>query len=361
MKERRTGISLESMRASSEEQFREILFDFASKYSLYLNLDFSKDVRPHLDDKAWWEADYGQASRDGKSVGMSAKDALRCLVDIHRTYQLYRGISETVEGLKVSGKTEIIGIDAGTGTGILAIIMLSQGVDRVNAIEINKETIGVTGNFIKGLGLSDRVNLIEGDATRIDTPELRKTKADILVSENLSGGLLDEPQYDIIKHLSKYLSPEAEIIPGGAELYASVATVNWEGAPIEKNNIAARRLKECNIVSPRVKYSNVESEVGMSIPIIESNITLPTDFTGPINALLISTRFRINNLGESVYLEPDTADFLGKTFAFKLGSDVYAKGGFVKVSLKYETGRERKHLILPVDGNKIELIDTMLK
>ena len=361
MKERRTGINLESMRASSEEQFREILFDFASRYSPHLNLDFNKDVRPHLDDKAWWEADYGQASRDGKSVGMSAKDALRCLVDIHRTYQLYRGISETIEGLKASGKTEITGIDAGTGTGILAIIMLSQGVNKVNAIEINKETLDVTRNFIRGLGLLDRINLIEGDATRIDTPGLRKTKADILVSENLSGGLLDEPQYDIINHLSNYLSPDAEIIPSEAELYASVAAVNWEGVPAEKNNIAARRLKECKIVSPRVKYSNVESGVGMPIPIIESNITLPTDFTGPINALLISTRFRINNLGKFVYLEPDTADFLGKTAAFKLGGIVYAKGGLVEVSLKYEAGRERKHLNMLVDGNKIELIDTMLK
>ncbi len=99
----------------------------------------------------------------------------------------------------------------------------------------------------------------------------------------------------------------------------------------------------------------------MSNPIIEANFTLPTDFAGPVNALVISTRFKINNLGEPVYLEPDTADFLGKTFAFKLGGDVYAKDGFVQVSLKYEAGRERKHLILPVEGNKIKLIDTMLK
>ncbi len=228
MKEKPSSFNLERVKECSEEEFRVTLFDLASTYSTHLNIDFYSDVLPHLNDKAWWEADYGQASADGKSLGMGAKDALRCLVDIHRTYQLYRGISETVKTLQVSGKTEITGIDAGTGTGILAIIMLSQGVNRVNAIEINTETLGVTRKFIDGLGLSNRINLIEGSAITIDTPELRNTKADILVSENLSGGLLDEPQYDIIHHLSEFLSPGAEIIPGEAELYASLASVNWE-------------------------------------------------------------------------------------------------------------------------------------
>lgn len=361
MKDRFRNINLDVIPGSSEDEFRGVLYDFAGKYCELLGVNFVNDVLPHLNDKDWWEADYGQASRDGKSIGMSAKDALRCLVDTHRTFQIYKGLEETIKELKDSGKNEIIGIDAGTGTGILAITMVSLGVDKVYAIEINKETFGVTQKFLKELKLTNKVKLIQGDATLMDIPLLKGRKADILVSENLSGGLLDEPQYDIINHLSEFLSSDAEILPGGAELYVSLASVDWEGTPSEKNNLAARRLRRCDVVSPKIKYSQVDSKVGMFVPIIESQVAIPTEFTGAINALLISTRFRINNLGKEVYLEPDTADFLGKTSAFKLNGDVYAQDGLVNVSLKYEAGRERENLKVSTKGNNIIFVDTMLK
>lgn len=361
MKDRIGNINLDIIPGNSEKEFNGVLYDFAGKYCELLRVNFKEDVLPHLHDKVWWEADYGQASRDGKSIGMSAKDALRCLVDTHRTFQIYRGLEETIKELKDSGKDHIVGIDAGTGTGILAIIMVALGADKVYAIEVNQETFGITKKFIDQLGLTDKIKLVEGDATLINVPELIEKPADMLVSENLSGGLFDEAQYDIINHLSEFLSTDAEIIPGGAELYVSLASVDWEGAPPEKNNLAARRLKRCDVVSPKVKYAQVDSKVGMSVPIIESHVTIPTEFEGAINALLISTRFRINSLGDEVYLESDTADFLGKTSAFKLGGDVYAQDGFVDVSLKYEAGRERKNLNVSVKGNNISLIDTMLK
>ena len=263
--------------------------------------------------------------------------------------------------MKEQGKEKLIGIDAGTGTGILSILMVSCGVEKVHAIEVNAETFGVTRKFLQKVGLAEKIQIVNGDATIINLPELKDNKADILVSENLSGGLLDEPQYDIIHHLSEFLTPEAQIIPNQAELYASVAYVNWEGLEPGKNSMAERRLKPHYVLSERVKYAEVESVVKMPIPVIRAQVKVPVETTGPINALLISTRFRINGLGQPIYLEQDAAQFLGKTSAFKLEEAVYAEKGEIKVSLNYETGRERKFLKFPVRGNTISLVDTLLK
>ena len=353
--------SLEISKGITEEQFGPILHSFAERYCNLLGVDFKKEVLPNLGNKDWWEADYGQASRDGKSIGMSAKDALRCLVDTHRTYQIYRGIEETVKVMKESGRTGLTGIDAGTGTGILAIIMIGLGVDKVHAIEVNNETFELTSKFLEQLSLTDKIKLIQGDATQMDIPELTKKGADLLVSENLSGGLFDEPQYDIINHLSNFLSTGAEIIPNQAELFVSLATTDWEGSKPDKNNIAARRLKSYSLHSSRVKYAEVNSKVRMNIPIIESEVVVPTNSSNPINALLISTRFRINSKGQPIYLEPDTADFLGKTSAFKMEGVAIPSNNLIIVRLKYEAGRERKNLKITANGNRIELIDTMLK
>lgn len=360
MKEK-NRINLENSKTYTENEFSGVLFQYARIYGQLLGIDFDKEVFPNINNKNWWEADYGQESRDGKSIGMSTKDALRCLVDTHRTYQLYLGIKESVNFLKNSGKEKITAIDAGTGTGILASILVASGVETVHAIEINKETFGITKTFLENVGLNKNIKILNADATRVEMDKILETPADILVSENLANGLLDEPQYDIISHLSKFLSRNAEIIPSGATIYASLALVDWDGIGPTENSANATRLQSKYIISPRIKYASVESLAGMQIPTIVSETKIPTFFEGPINSLLISTRFQINKQGNLIYLDPDSARFLGETTAFRLSSPIFAKDGFVDLNLKYEVGRERKHIQLSTEGNTINLMDMMLK
>jgi hypothetical protein len=182
----------------NESKFAEILGVLAELYAPYLNLDFQKDVLPNLSDPLWFKADFGVSIKNGREIGMSIMDAYRCLVDVHRTYQFAQGISETVKFLK-SKNDKVVGIDAGTGTGILAILTVAAGADEIYALEINHETAEATKDFIRQLKLDERIHVIEADATSI---KLGKVKANILVSENLSAGLFNEPQYQIIRHLS---------------------------------------------------------------------------------------------------------------------------------------------------------------
>lgn len=359
----RQNFELDRLRENetTEQEFGQILYGLAQKYASLLDLDFDSDVLPRLADNSFWQADYGQEVRDGKSIGMSTMDAFRCLIDVHRTYQIYQGIRETVKYLRENGKEEIIAMDAGTGTGILSLLLLSQGVDRVYAIEVNEQTAKTTTKFLKELGVDDRIKLIHGDATTLEIPELKDKKADILVSENLSSGLFDEPQYDIIRNLSRHLSPDAEIIPSGAVVFASLGLADWSSVDSERNNIAVRRIP-CYQGSRMVAFANVDSTVGMEVPVIEAEIEIPTDFPGPVNALLISTGFQINRRGKPHYLEPDTAEFLGKTSAFRINGAIMTNNS-VKVGLKYVTGRERKNLKVTSrqEDTSIKLEDTLLK
>lgn len=71
--------------------------------------------------------------------------------------------------------------------------------------------------------------------------------------------------------------------------------------------------------------------------------------------------FQINEKGKHFFLEPDTAEFLGKTAAFRLENEAYARDGKVVVNLKYGVGRKGELMQVTGNGNKINLNDPYLK
>lgn len=341
-------------KASNKAEFSDVLFDIARDYAPYIGLDFDKDVLPNLGNKAWWDADYGVSEVNGRAIGMSSRDAFRCLVDTERTFQLAQGIRETVSYLKQQKAGSLTAIDAGTGTGVLSILLAAYGVDAITAIEFKDETFGYTQDFLKKLGLDKKINIMRGDATQIDLAQEGVHDIDMLVSENLSGGLMEEPQYDIISHLSQYLAKDAKIVPYGAELSVSVAHADWEGIDPEEVTIALRRLRRCEELSESIPYAQVESHVGMEVPIIEGNVVLSPNGNEPINTLIVSTKFQINEVGQPFYLDGGDSEFLGKRRAFRIEGEV-TNSDALPVNLKYRTGVMGKYMHVTADRSSITL------
>lgn len=338
-------------------QLQPLLFDIARGYAPYLGINFDTDVLPNLGDHAWWEADYGVSQVDGREIGMSVKDAFRCLVDTHRTIQIAQGIKETVDHLRQQTIRPLTAIDAGTGTGILSILLAAYGVNQVTAIEFNHDTFEYTQDFLKRAGLGQQITIIEGDATQIDLAARGIKPADVLVSENLSSGLMDEPQYDIIAHLSQYLAADAKIIPYNADLSIAVARADWASvSPDKQITIQARRLKGSRQLSERLPYAHVQSHVGMDVPIIRGEVTLPLREAGPVNTVIISSDFQINEVGEPVHLRSGTAQFLGKHRAFRVFGEVDDSSN-VSVDLKYRVGVKGEAMHVTADGNTITFTD----
>lgn len=342
--------------ASKEKEFLESdVRQMARDYAELIGLNYDLDVAPFTGDEKFWNVDYIK----GKDWGLSTMDAYRCLVDTHRTVQIMGGIRETVNTLKKNGARNIRAIDAGTGTGIFAIYLASLGVDKVYALELNEETAEVAEKFIHAQGFSKKIELIVGDATKIEIPELREKHADILVSENLSAGLLSEPQFQIIGNLSRFMSDASAIIPYSADLSLSLGNGNWNEVDWYGREptavVAAKRLPSSAESTSKQRYASVQSVKGMNVPRMLAGMKFVTDTETPINTLFVTTAFQINSLGDVYKLESDSANYLGKTIAIKLPHEAYPEDKQVDVELEYDAGFsiKRNPDSLKVDRNKI--------
>ncbi|MDP3917842.1 MAG: 50S ribosomal protein L11 methyltransferase [Candidatus Woesebacteria bacterium] len=350
-------INLANINEKSVREAKSIVYQMARDYSPLIGLDFDKQILPDLANFNFWEVDY----LTGSEWGLSIMDAYRCLVDVHRTTQIMGGIKETIDSLRVQGKKEIYAIDAGTGTGVFSIYMAALGVDKIFALELNEKTAELAEKYIASYGLTDKIKVIVGDATKMDIPELHTRPADILVSENLSGGLFAEPQFQIINHLSKFLNLEAPILPFKANLSVGVGYGYWD--KVDWNNktprieIAARRVPNITDYLNGVEFASVLSESGMSVPRITNDVTVNAET--PANTLLISTFFQINKTGIKYELTPNSAEFLGKTSAIKLPNNAIPQNGKLNVKFNYEAGFSIKNNpdSLTVNGNLITLKD----
>lgn len=339
------------------QHLQESLFDnrlgiieLAKEYTRILGLDpastFSNTENPEF-----WDPEY--LDETGVNPGMHVRDSLRCLVDFERTNSLLAGIQKTVESMKKEGHLNIVGIDAGTGSGILAMGLVAAGCEKVYALEINPATVSFARQFINKHGFEDKIGVIQCDATKVKISGL--TNVDILVSENLATGLFDEPQYQIIRNLSEYLGPDAKIVPFSSTLFASLGWANWEDMGEEKFTLV-NKLRDRVQASGLHPYMEVVSRSGMEIPHIfgETKISIQ-DHSFPINTLFISTRFQVDDTNNPIILEPDSAEFLGKTSAFRLPSSIQAESGVVNFRANYQVGYRSKLSTIRIDKNLITL------
>lgn len=331
---------------TSDSVANEVLFSIARAYAGLQGWDADDLFSQLSDPKFFWDAQYSDPS--GKTPGMDIMDAFRCLVDTHRTKTLIKGITEVADHKKRLGIVEPIAIDAGTGTGILALALLAAGCGKVYALEINEQTASAAAKLIDSYGLSHRIEVVQGDATQIQLPGVA---ADILVSENLSNGLFDEPQYRIINHLSSYLKPDATIIPAAAEVMVALGYTGWAG--IEKTWSNVRKLPDLVRLTSPARCTMVDSYVGMPVPRISGEVEINYPLNAVVaNALVFSTRFKIT---DNIYLEPDSAEFLGKSAAFKLGGEL-TPGKPVTVKVSYPTEMRKQYAKVSLSGNIVTML-----
>lgn len=79
---------------------------------------------------------------------------------------------EQVAALRVSGTEQSL-LDAGTGSGILAIAAASLGYAPVSAFDYDAEAVRIAGENCRLNGVSDRVKPVTADLTRLRSGDLR--------------------------------------------------------------------------------------------------------------------------------------------------------------------------------------------
>ena len=104
-------------------------------------------------------------------------------------------------------------IDAGTGSGVLAVAAARAGARRVYAIE-SGGIADIAARVFADNGVADRVQLVRGDARLVALPE----HADVLITETIGANPFDEGILDVVRALKRQLRPGARLLPAAVSL-----------------------------------------------------------------------------------------------------------------------------------------------
>jgi len=162
---------------------------------------------------------------DTKPEGtLGVVESMRCLRDRIRTKKFVLGVKEAVQKVDREDKEEINMVDAGCGAiPIMAIYAaLSSDKVRCTAIELNPNSAEIARQLVASLNLQDRIQVVQGDATRFQ-PE---REIDFLISETMHSGLSAEPMVQIMSNLSRYVKPEGVILPSHVSIQTALVPLS---------------------------------------------------------------------------------------------------------------------------------------
>jgi predicted RNA methylase/Fe-S-cluster containining protein len=134
-----------------------------------------------------------------------------CLIDKKRTNHISRVIKRVIK------KGDIV-IDAGAGTGIFSIVAAKAGAKKVYAVEYDKNLWDTLDKNFQQNGYKNKIKLVKQNAKSVHFKE----KADIIICEMISTGLIDEFQVPAMNNLSKFLKRKGKIIPAVINCYADL-------------------------------------------------------------------------------------------------------------------------------------------
>jgi len=145
----------------------------------------------------------------------------QCLTDEKRTKAFRQGIEKAV-------KPGDVVLDAGTGSGILALCAARAGAKKVIAVEYDPYVAQLARENFRRNGYEDVIQLIVGDARMLELQE--PTQFGGVIMEMLTTGMVDEYQVWAINNLHEkgYVKDTTVYVPGIQETYVSLAHMNFE-------------------------------------------------------------------------------------------------------------------------------------
>jgi predicted RNA methylase len=250
-------------------------------------------------------------------------DIEACLLDEERTKAFVKAVRSVVR------KGDVV-IDAGSGSGLLGVTAAKAGARKVYCIEFDRMSCEVILRTSAENGVADKIIIIHGDATKVELPE----KADVLISENMSGGgMFEEQQVRINNHLLKFMKKGARFIP--EEIRNSVQLCH------AKESFKGFRYLECR--------ASVKEDKGLSAaeeftPIFlgkhvdenaDDEVPLTVRKSGVVNAV----RFEIAcKVAKGITLEQETPFLILPTVIFLKKPVNVKKGERYVLKLRYKWG-----------------------
>lgn len=140
-----------------------------------------------------------------------------CLKDEVRTKTFRKAIQKVIK------KNDIV-IDVGSGSGILSFFAVEAGAKKVYAVEIDRL---LAQTLRKSISINDQSHIIEviqGDIFQVKLPK----EVNVVISEMIDTGLLDELQLPILNHLKKsqVITEKTRLIPCQYKTYIQLIDFN---------------------------------------------------------------------------------------------------------------------------------------
>lgn len=233
-----------------------------------------------------------------KSYWSMTEGVFNCLIDERRTKAFIRAIINSVK------KDDVV-VDLGTGSGILAMAAARAGARKVYAVENDLNNLHTLEQTFFLNGLSDQIELIHADATKVTLPE----RFDVVVAEMIATALIEESQVPVMNNILRYKKKDSKVL---LEQYVVLADpvfnrskyygfdfgiVRYE-YPDEKN------LKSLSFARP-AQLASINFREKVSDCVVEKKLQFPITKDGLCNAIRLS--------GKTVFCDGSQ---LGGTFAY---------------------------------------------
>lgn len=122
--------------------------------------------------------------------------------------------------IKSAVKPDMIVLDIGTGSGLLAMLAARAGAKHVYACEQSYPIARVASEIIRRNGLSEKITVFNCWSEALKVGAQLPEKADLLIAEIFGSSLIDEHVVRFFNHANaELLKPNAQIIPAGGTIY----------------------------------------------------------------------------------------------------------------------------------------------
>lgn len=220
----------------------------------------------------------------------------RCLADEQRTLAFKAAIETVV-------RPDSVVLDVGTGSGIMAIFAAKSGARRVYAVEVGKYLSKVSREMFSESGFADRIVPLQIEARDLDLAMIEKP--DVVVCEQVTTGLIGEPQGPVINALKRAGVIDSQTIVIPAAITTSISLVQAD------YNLYGTELKFPIFVDYFTKAFDrryqvfSEEKTGHSVNFSENfdekvviKESLKISRPGCINGLVLTSRTNFTNVSE---------------------------------------------------------------
>jgi predicted RNA methylase len=260
-----------------------------------------------------------------------------CLYDSKRTQQWKQAIEDVV----IEG--DII-VDAGAGTGILGVFAALDEAKKVYSIELQPRFCKLIENLAKKNGVSDKITVINADATEVELPE----KVDVVICELLCTGQFFEPEIQVINHLRKFFKPTTRLIPYKIQSFIQLLDAHevLYGVRIDTDSRSIL-MPDDEPVSSIVKYDEIDL-TNECKTFVDTIVTVKARKTRIADAVVITGQA---NLSENIVTEK--TKFLYNPEVIYLKNPVnLIKDKFYDIHISYHYGSDTLDAVIEVFDKK---------